>query len=102
MYVAIIDFPILDQDRARALAALSRDAKAARAMPGNLAFRVLSDAKNTEQITVLHRWEDKAACDAYVGSPLFTRIGEEIRPLMAGAPVSLRLHAHEDAPDLDR
>ncbi|MGR3323511.1 MAG: putative quinol monooxygenase [Pseudooceanicola sp.] len=96
MYIAMIDFPVLERDRATVLSALARDAAEARAMPGNLGFRVLGDTERPEEVAILHRWRDKADFEAYLASPTFARIGAEIRPLMAGAPVSLRMHAQED------
>lgn len=97
MYIALIDFPVLARDRDAVLAALARDAAEARALPGNIDFRLFPDATEPERITLLHRWADKAGFDAYIASPTFARIGAEIRPLMAGAPVSLRMHAQEDS-----
>ncbi|OWU85075.1 hypothetical protein ATO6_08450 [Oceanicola sp. 22II-s10i] len=96
MYIAIVTFPVAPADRPRATALLARDAAEARAMPGNLSFDVLTAAAAEDSVTVLHRWQDKSGLAAYLASPAFARIGAEVRPLMTGAPVSLRLIAEDD------
>ncbi len=95
MYIAQIDFPILAQDRDTVIAAFAPGAARAREMEGNLAFRILLDAED-EAVTILHRWRDKRDFEAYLASAAFAEIGQAVRPLMAGAPVSLRMRAEED------
>lgn len=97
MYIALIDFPVLAQDRATVLSVLAEGAAAARAMPGNLGFRVMIEADRPDEVSLLHRWADRGDFDAYIASPVFAEMGRQIRPLMAGAPVSLRMQAQEDA-----
>ena len=94
MYLALVDFPVTDRDAAAAI--LARDSQAARAMPGNLDYRALTDAQDESRVLILHRWTDKAGFDAYAASDLFKQMGGELRALMTGAPLSLRLHAQED------
>lgn len=95
MYLALVDFPVTDRDAAATI--LARDCAQARAMPGNLDYRALTDAENTDRMVILHRWTDKAGFDAYAASDLFKEMGGALRALMSGPPVSLRLRAEEDA-----
>jgi quinol monooxygenase YgiN len=94
MYLALVDFPVTD--RAAAAEILARDCAHARAMPGNLDYRALTDAETVDRVVILHRWTDKAAFDAYGASELFREMGGALRALMSGPPVSLRLRAEED------
>ena len=94
MYLALVDFPVTDPQAATAI--LARDCAHARAMPGNLDYRALTDAESPDRVLILHRWTDKPAFDAYANSDLFKTMGGELRALMSGAPVSLRFRCEED------
>ena len=49
MFISIVDFKVVSDDRAAALAAPD-----IRAMPDNLAFRAFLDPEETEAVCVLH------------------------------------------------
>ena len=62
-------------------------------MPGNVAFRVYASGEDQGGVTVVHEWDDEASFGGYLESDSFARLGQMIRPLMTGAPVSRRFRA---------
>lgn len=93
MLIAIVDFTTAAADRAAALGHLDAERERILAMPGNIAFRVFASREDEGRVTILHEWEDEASFDGYLASDSFARIGETVRPMFAGAPVSRRLRA---------
>jgi quinol monooxygenase YgiN len=93
VFLAIVDFRTAAIDRPTALAQLDRERDQVRAMPGNIAFRVYASCEDDSGITLVHEWDDEASIAGYFGSPSFARLGEVLRPMMAGAPVSRRFRA---------
>ncbi|MFY1668407.1 putative quinol monooxygenase [Plantactinospora sp. WMMB334] len=93
MFIAILDFRTAAADRPAALAHLDGERNRVRAMPGNLAFRVYAAREDDTAVAVVHEWDDEASFAGYLRSDSFARLGEVIRPLMIGAPVSRRFRA---------
>lgn len=93
MYIAIVDFTVLPQDREQALEILVQDVPAAREMPGNLSFRTFSNTGENGHIGILHEWESEADFNNYITSEHFARIGAQLRPLASAPPVSRRFQA---------
>lgn len=93
MFIAIIDFCTAVTARPTALAQLDGERDRVRAMPGNLAYRVYASREHDTGITIVHEWTDEASIAGYLRSESFTRIGEVLRPMMMGAPVSRRFRA---------
>ena len=96
MYLALVTFQVRPDALQEALQIRLDDMPAARALPGNLDYRVLHDPAAPERFSLLHRWQDKAAFQGYQSSPLFARLGPALRGLMSGAPESLRMIAELD------
>ena len=96
MYVALVTFPVRPDAVPEALRILSRDVEEARALPGNIDYRVLQDPTAPTRFSLLHRWRGKEAFEAYTESPLFARLGPALRDLMSGPPESLRMLAEVD------
>lgn len=93
MFIAILDFTTTATDRPAALAQFDREGDRLRAMPGNIAFRVYAARENDVAIAVVHEWDDEASFTGYLRSDSFAHLGEVIRPLTTGAPVSRRFRA---------
>ncbi|GAB3806402.1 putative quinol monooxygenase [Micromonospora zhanjiangensis] len=93
MFIAILDVTTAAADRPAALARFDEESDRVRAMPGNVAFRVYAERADDTAITVVHEWDDEASFAGYLRSDSFARLGERIRPMMTGAPVSRRFHA---------
>jgi quinol monooxygenase YgiN len=91
--IAIVDFNTAATDRPAALAQLDGERDQVRAMPGNLAFLVLTSREDETRITVVHEWDDEASFVGYLRSDSFARSGEVLRPIMTEAPVSRRFRA---------
>ena len=88
--IAIVDFAVAAADHRAALAQLELERPIVTAMPGCLAFRVVTDTADNHTITVLHEWSDRAAFDGYLASDAFARSGAVLRPLMVSPPSSRR------------
>lgn len=93
MFIAILDFSTDAADRPAALAQLEAERDQVRAMPGYVAFRVYASREDQIGVTVVHEWDDEASFGGYLGSDSFARLGEVLRPLMTGMPVSRRFRA---------
>ncbi|MGO4601653.1 putative quinol monooxygenase [Terrabacter sp. 2YAF2] len=93
MFIAILDFETLADDRARALAQLEGERARVRSMQGNLAFRVYASRENDRTVTVVHEWTDQSSFAAYLASDAFARSNAVLRPLVTGGPVSRRFRA---------
>jgi quinol monooxygenase YgiN len=91
--IAIVDFSTAATGRPAALAQLDGERGRVRAMPGNLAFRVYASREDDLGVSVMHEWEDEASLDGYLRSDVFARLGEVLRPMMSGKPVSRRFRA---------
>lgn len=91
MILAIIDFQVAASDRPAALRVLAEDGRSAAAMPGNLAFRVYTDAGSDTHVGLMHEWQDIRTFDAYLASPGFAQVGTILRPMMTAPPTSRRL-----------
>jgi quinol monooxygenase YgiN len=93
MIIAIVDFHVAAKDRPSALQILAVDGAAAAALPGNLGFRVFSDAGSDTHVGLMQEWEADAAFKAYLASPGFATAGAALRPMMIGTPLSRRFEA---------
>jgi quinol monooxygenase YgiN len=93
VFIAILDFRTAATDRSTALARLDGEGDRVRAMPGNIAFRVYAAREDDTAVAVVHEWDDEASFAGYLESDSFARLGEAIRPMMTGAPVSRRFRA---------
>jgi len=93
LFIAIVDFSTAVTDRPAALAQLDGERDRVRAMPGNIAFRVYASREDETRVTIVHEWNDQASFDGYQRSDSFARLGEVIRPITTGAPVSRRFSA---------
>jgi quinol monooxygenase YgiN len=93
VFIAIVDFSIAAADRSAALARLDAERDQVRAMPGNLAFRVYAAREDDSRVTIVHEWNDEASFGGYLRSESFVRLGEALRPITIGAPVSRRFRA---------
>ena len=93
MFIAIVDFSTAVTDRPAALAQLDDERDRVRAMPGNLAFRVYASREDETRVTVVHERDDQASFDGYQRPESLARLGEVIRPITTGAPVSRRFRA---------
>jgi quinol monooxygenase YgiN len=93
VFIAILDFRTAATDRPAALLQLDRERDQVRGMPGNLAFRVYTSREDETAVTVVHEWNDDASFGGYLRSDSFARLGEVLRPIMTGAPVSRRFRA---------
>jgi quinol monooxygenase YgiN len=93
VYINIVDFSTAATDRPAALAELDGERGRVQAMPGSLAFRVYASREDETRATLVSEWEDQASFDAYQNSDSFARLGQVIRPMMTGAPVSRRFQA---------
>ena len=93
MFIAILDFKTAPTDRPAALAQFDRESNRVRAMPGNIAFRVYAAREDDTAVAVVHEWDDEASFVDYLRSDSFAQLGEVIRPMMVGAPVSRRFRA---------
>ncbi len=92
MLIAIVEFKVAPNDRARALAVLEAEVPQVQALPGNLGFRPLAGEGGA--LVLLHEWADQAAFDAYLAGPVFAASGAAVRPLMS-APPRRRVYAAE-------
>jgi len=93
MFIAIVDFQVKPEQRQAALEILNEDAAAARELPGNLSYRAFADAESADGVRIFHEWDTKDAFDHYAASPLFDRVGRQLKPMMSAAPISRRLNA---------
>ncbi|HEY2672168.1 MAG TPA: antibiotic biosynthesis monooxygenase family protein [Rugosimonospora sp.] len=93
MFIAILDFRTAATDRPAALAQFDGEGDRVRAMPGNIAFRVYAAREDDTAVAVVHEWDDEASFAGYLRSDSFAQLGEVIRPMMIGAPVSRRFRA---------
>lgn len=93
LLIAILDFTTDSADRPAALAQLEAEGRQVRAMQGNIAFRVYASQQDQVGVTVVHEWDNEASFAGYLGSDSFAHLGEVLRPLMTGPPVSRRFHA---------
>ena len=93
MFIAILDFRTAATDRSAALARFDGEGDRVRAMPGNVAFRVYAGREDDTAVAVVHEWDDEASFAGYLRSDSFAQLGEVIRPMMIGAPVSRRFRA---------
>ncbi len=93
MLIAILDFSTDAADRPAALAHFEAERDQIQAMRGNAGFRVYASREDPGGVTVVHEWDDEASFGGYLGSDSFARLGEVIRPLMTGPPVSRRFRA---------
>lgn len=93
MFIAIVDFEVLAENRQLALEILVKDQKLARQMSGNLSYRAFSNADSETHIGLFHEWSTQSDFDAYCASKLFASIGAALRPMMTSAPSSRRMTA---------
>ena len=93
MIIAIVDFHVAAHNRARALEVLADDGGTAASLPGNLGFRVFTDAGSDSHVGLMHQWASEAAFEGYLASPGFAVVGQALRPMMTEAPVSRRFEA---------
>jgi quinol monooxygenase YgiN len=91
MILAIVDFEVAAKDRDAALRVLRQDATRATALPGNLSFRVFTNAGSDTHVGLMHEWDRIDAFNTYLASADFAQVGTVLRPLMTGIPVSRRL-----------
>ncbi|WP_421726313.1 putative quinol monooxygenase [Bauldia sp.] len=99
MLIAIVDFHVAAEDRQAAIDFLMDEAPAITAMPGNRGHRVVTNAGTDTHVGLIHEWETPDAFAAYLASPVFSRSGETLRPMMTAPPTSRRLVAepHDDS-----
>ena len=93
MLIAIVDFEFEPETRDTALSVLVEQADAARAMPGNLAYRPFAEPDSATKVSILQEWRDSTAFEAYAASPVFAHLGASLRPIMTSPPHSRRLSA---------
>lgn len=93
MLIAIVDFDTAATDRPAALSHLDVEREHVRAMPGNLAFRVYASRETDSRVTIVHEWDGEASFGGYLRSASFARLGEALRPITTGAPVSRRFRS---------
>ena len=93
MIIAIVDFEVAAQNRAKALNILAKESASAAARPGNLGYRAFTNAGSQTHVGLMHQWDDLPAFTAYIGSPIFAEIGAKLRPMMISPPISQRLNA---------
>ncbi len=93
MLITIVEFKTSVKNRAVAMAALSAEGNAVRAMSGCIAFRPFADPETGDTCFILHEWENENDFSTYVSSDHFAAIGKVLRPLMTAPPISRRFRA---------
>jgi quinol monooxygenase YgiN len=93
MLIAIVDFEVMEQDRAAALAALLDEVSTVQAIAGCINFRPYTDPQRKTHVGVLHEWDDGDGFAAYLASPEFSNVGTILRPMMTAPPSSRRYKA---------
>ena len=93
MFIAIVDFHVTSANQPVAFEILAGDQAEAGRIPGNLGFRVFSDAQCATHVGLMHEWASQSAFDAYLASPGFAQVAAKLGPMMTGAPVSRRFEA---------
>ncbi|MGH1444502.1 MAG: putative quinol monooxygenase [Cognatishimia sp.] len=93
MLIAHVMFQVAATDRAAALQTLLDECDAVRRMQGCIAFIPFVDPTGDTGLGVLHEWDSAEAFAAYTSSVEFTAVGQALRPIMIGPPVSKRFDA---------
>lgn len=92
MIMALIDFEVAPETRARLLEALQPLLVETRDFAGNVSYRAFTDSENGAHVGIMHEWQTLDHFRAYASSDLFVRIGKILRPAMTTPPVSRRLN----------
>ena len=79
-------FPAADLDRAVAL--FEEQAGTVRAMDGCEGYALYRAAGDGGAVGIIQRWRSMEAFDAYRTSFAFATLGQGLRPLMSGPPVT--------------
>lgn len=93
MFIAHVTFTIAEKDRDLAIETLTHEVESVRAMLGCIAFTPFLDATNSQNVGVLHEWDSAEHFAAYIASDSFKGLGDVLRPISLGAPVSKRFDA---------
>lgn len=88
MIVVIVEFEVAPDALLNTIAALEKDAVAARAMRGCLAFRSLSTQNDITRLVLVEEWEDIESFEMYKTSDAFAAAMATIKPVLIGAPSS--------------
>ncbi len=93
MLIAHVYFTVAAAERQKALDTLLAEALTVRAMKGCQRFVPFLDPTSPDGLGILHEWDREEDFAAYTSSPGFTDVGQVLRPMMTGAPVSRRFDA---------
>lgn len=93
MLIAIVEFSTTAADRPAALTHLDGERDRVRALPGSLAYQIYACRDDETRTVIVQEWADEASMEGYRRSDSFARIGEVLRPMMTGAPVSRSFRA---------
>lgn len=81
-----VRFRTAANDRPAAIRCLTAEAPQMRRMSGNQSVQILVAPDHSEDIILLHRWDDLDSLNAYRDSPLFAAISHVLRPMMVNQP----------------
>lgn len=93
MFIAHVFFSVTPANRTKALDVLLAELPIVRQMKGCISFVPFEDPSNPEKLGILHEWTTQHDFDAYVGSAVFSRVGQTLRPMMIAPPLSKRFDA---------
>lgn len=93
MLIAHVTFSVSPENRTLAIDTLKQEVEIVRAMQGCVAFVPFLDPTNTQDVGVMHEWENADDFAAYIASDSFATIGKVLRPVMVAPPVSKRFDA---------
>ncbi|GFE64064.1 putative quinol monooxygenase [Litoreibacter roseus] len=93
MLIAHITFKLAPENRSPALEALIAEAEGVCAMAGCQTFIPFLHPTDHTCVGIIHEWDTRESFSAYIASPAFAALGNALRPLMIGPPVSKRFDA---------
>lgn len=85
MKLITVEAPVVDGQMTQALQVLRTKEAMIRKMTGCAGF---SAYQNDAQLAIIQTWDSQASFDAYCASEVFAGLGEALKPLMRGAPVT--------------
>lgn len=93
MIIAHLTFETTTANVKDALSTIVAHCDRVQGMKGCAAFIPFQDAQNDRRIGIVHEWDHADAFEAYLASDVFKDMGQRLRPLMEGPPVSRRFDA---------
>ena len=88
MLIAIVEFDVSSENRAKALAFLENEAQKVRQLKGNENFLAVADQQSPNRAVIIHEWQDAASFSAYKETEIFAASNAFLKPMMLAAPRS--------------